>query len=38
MPCIVLIIYQRPTAVQHSFINRFADDTSMYGREQDLDN
>ncbi len=27
-----------PTAVQHSFINPFADDTSMYGGEQDLDN
>ncbi len=33
-----LFINNLPTAVQYSFINLFADDTSMYGGEQDLDN
>ncbi len=27
----LLFINDLPTAAQHSFINRFADDTSMYG-------
>ncbi len=30
----LLFINDLPTAVQHSFINLFADDTSMYGATQ----
>ncbi len=34
----LLFINDLPTAVQRRFINLFADGTSMYGGEQDLDN
>ena len=32
----LLFINDLPTAIEHSFINLFADDTSMYGAERDL--
>ncbi len=34
----LILINDLLTAVQHSFINIFADDTSIYGGEQDRDN
>ncbi len=33
----LLFINDLPTATEHSFINLFADDTSMHGAERDLD-
>ncbi len=34
----LLFINDLPTAAQHSFINLFADDTSMYSGNEDMEN